>query len=191
MGQWNLGSAWASGNKPAGNRTSTLVKFDNRFDGSEDPIVVSWLTGFSLGHDSPWRVKTYVTDISPFKFVLHLETGHDTDIRDATVTWVAIPRGKEGMIAGSFYLDGATGAQHAGKSMIDFQQANFQVAPSVMMAISGFDFEHGHNLRLRVSNSSLTKDGMVGHLDSWLDSTMNMAAGAYVAIGGPSVDLED
>lgn len=187
MGQWDLNSStWRSKTKPTGGKTSTFIKFDQRFDGREAPIVVAWFTGLSLGKDSPWRVKTYVTDASPFKFQLHVEAGSETDLRNATVTWLAIPAGKEGITAGFFCTDDIPGPENAGA--IDFSPAGFRSAPSMMMAICGIDFECGHNLRLRVSHSSLTRDGMVWHLDSWLDSLMNMATGIYVAVGGPNVD---
>ncbi|KAM0552603.1 hypothetical protein ACHAPJ_007700 [Fusarium lateritium] len=189
IGQWDLASTWSSKAKPAGGKTSTSIKFDQRFDGGQAPIVVAWFTGLSLGKDSPWCVKTYVTDVSPFKFQLHVEAGRDTDLRDAMVTWVAIPAGKEGITAGSFCTDDIPGSENAGT--IDFSHSGFQSAPAMMMAISGIDFECGHNLRLRVSHSSLTKDGMVWHLDSWLDSVLNTATGIYVAVGGPNVDYED
>lgn len=193
MGQWDLASAWASGAKakPFNGqiRTSTSIRFDQRFDGGEAPIVVAWFTGLGLGKDSPWRVKTYATDVSPFKFQLHIEAGSDTDLRDATVTWVAIAAGKEGITAGSFCTDDIPGEENAGT--VDFSNDGFQAAPTVMMAISGLDFECGRNLRLRVSHSSLSKDGMVWHLDSWLNSALNTATGTYVAVGGPNVDYED
>ncbi|KAF4983329.1 hypothetical protein FZEAL_1236 [Fusarium zealandicum] len=189
MGQWDLASAWAAKGSPAKQKTSTSIRFDKRFDGGRPPLVMAWFTGLSLGKDSPWRVKTYASDISPFKFQLHIDAGTDTDLRDATVTWVAIPAGKEGITAGSFCTDDIPGAENAGP--VDFSGAGFRAAPSVMMAICGLDFECGRNLRLRVSNSSLSKDGMVWHLDSWLDSSFNTATGAYIAVGGPQIDYED
>jgi hypothetical protein len=189
MGQWNLASTWSEKGKPAGGKTSTTIKFDTRFEGGEAPIVVAWFSGLSLGKDAGWRVKTYATNPSPFKFQLHIEAIGDTDLRDATVAWVAIPAGKEGITAGTFSTDDIPGTDNAGP--VDFSQARFQAAPAIMMAISGLDFECGRNLRLRVSNSDLTKDGMVWHLDSWLNSAMNTATGSYVAVGGPKIDDED
>ncbi|KAF5970197.1 metalloprotease [Fusarium coicis] len=189
VGLWDIASTWSSKGKPVGGKTSTSIKFDQRFKGRQAPIVVAWFTGLSLGKDSPWRVKTYVTDVSPFKFQLHVEAGPDTDLRDATVNWVGIPAGKEGITAGSFCTDDILGSENAGAT--DFAHAGFQSAPAMIMAISGIDFECGHNLRLRVSHSSLAKDGMVWYLDSWLDFVLNTATGVYVAVGGPNVDYEN
>lgn len=185
-GQWNLASAWSDKGQPSQSKTSTTIKFDKRFDEGEAPIVVAWFSGLSLGKDAAWRVKTYVTNASPFKFQLHVEAAADTDLRDATVTWVAIPASKEGITAGTFCTDDIPGPENAGQ--IDFSHAKFEAAPAVMMAISGLDFECGRNLRLRVSHSDLTKDSMVWRLDSWLNSAMNTATGTYVALGGPKVD---
>ncbi|KAF5246292.1 hypothetical protein FAUST_1409 [Fusarium austroamericanum] len=188
IGQWDLTPELISKAKPSGAKISASIKFDQRFDRSEMPIVVAWFTGLSLGKDSPWRVKTYITGISQFKFQLHVEAGSDTDLRGATVTWLAIPAGKEGIIAGSFCTDDIPGPENAGT--INFSQAGFQSAPAVMMAICGLDFECGRNLRLRASHSALTKEGMVWHLDSWLDSVLNTATGVYVAVGGLNIDDE-
>lgn len=189
MGQWDLASTWSEKGKPTGGKTSTTIKFDTRFEGGEAPIVVAWFSGLSLGKDAGWRVKTYANNPSPFKFQLHVEAIGDTDLRNATVAWVAIPAGKEGITAGTFSTDDIPGTDNAGP--VDFSHSKFQAAPAIMMAISGLDFECGRNLRLRVSNSDLTKDGMVWHLDSWLNSAMNTATGSYVAIGGPKIDDED
>ncbi|KAL7934013.1 metalloprotease [Trichoderma chlorosporum] len=186
IGQWNLASTWSDKGQTSRGKTSTTVKFDTAYEAGEDPIVVAWFSGLSLGKDAGWRVKTYVTNASRFKFQLHVEAMSDTDLRDATVTWVAIPASKEGITAGIFCTDDIPGPENAGN--IDFSHAKFEAAPAVMMAISGLDFECGRNLRLRVSHSDLSKDGMVWRLDSWLNSAMNTATGAYVALGGPKVD---
>ncbi|KAM0276436.1 hypothetical protein ACHAQH_006741 [Verticillium albo-atrum] len=169
-----------------GLKVSTVIKYDTRFEGGRAPTVIAWFSGLSLGKESAWRLKTYVSEVSPFKFKLNVEAGPDTDLRGATVTWVAFPADKEGITGGTFCTDDIPGPENAG--VIDFSNAGFQVAPAVMMAISGFDFENGHNLRLRVSNSGVAKDQMVWHLDSWLDSAMNTATGAYVAVCPPNVD---
>ncbi|KAK3326666.1 metalloprotease [Apodospora peruviana] len=186
MGEWDAASAWASGGKPSSAKTSTNIKFNMPFEAGEAPVVIAWFSGLSLGKDSAWRVKTYVTEASRFKFKLHVETSPDTDLRGAKVTWVAFPTGKQGITGGAFCTDDVPGAENAG--VVDFSGAGFQAAPAVMMAISGLDFEAGHNLRLRVSNSMLSKESMTWHLDTWLDSALNTATGAYVAICAPNVE---
>ncbi len=187
MGEWDVASAWADG-KPSSTKTSTSIRFDERFEAGEAPTVVAWFSGLSLGKDSAWRVKTYVTEASAFKFKLHIEASPDTDLRGAKVAWVAFPAGKQGITGGTFCTDDIPGAENAGE--VDFSGAGFQAAPGVMLAISGLDFECGHNLRLRVSHSALSKDSMTWHLDSWLDSAFNTATGAYVAICAPNADDE-
>ncbi|KAF3354591.1 hypothetical protein VdG1_07381 [Verticillium dahliae VDG1] len=167
-------------------KLSTIIKYDARFEGGAAPTVVAWFSGLSLGKNSAWRLKTHVSEASPFKFRLNLEVGADTDLRGATITWVAFPADKEGITGGTFCTDDVPGSENAGT--VDFSGAGFQVAPAIMMAISGFDFENGHNLRLRVSHSCVNKDSMMWHLDSWLDSALNTATGAYVAVCPPNVD---
>lgn len=187
LGEWDAASAWVDG-KPSTAKTSTTIKFDTPFEAGDAPVVVAWFSGLHLGKDSAWRVKTYVTDASRFKFKLHVEASPDTDLKGAKVAWVAFPAGKQGITGGTFCTDDVPGAENAG--VIDFSAAGFQAAPAVMMAISGLDFECGHNLRLRVSHSMLSKDAMTWHLDSWLDSALNTATGAYVAICAPNVEDE-
>ncbi|KAK0618938.1 metalloprotease [Immersiella caudata] len=165
------------------NTLSTTIKFPYRFDGGEAPTVLAFLSELKMSKDHPWRVKTYITDASPFKFKLHLDIGPGTDLRGATVTWVAFPASKQGMLGGTFATDDIPGPENAG--VVDFSKARFHMAPAVMMAISGLDFENGRNLRLRISHSGLSNGGMAWHLDSLGDSLMNTATGVFVAVCPP------
>lgn len=151
--------------------------------------MVCWFSGLSLGKDSAWRIKTYATDASQFKFRLHVDATPDTDLRGARVTWVAFPREKEGYASGTFCTDDIPGPENTGT--IEFNNQNvdgkgFETTPQLMMAISGLDFESGHNLRLRLSSSAISKTSLTWHMDSWLDSVMNSATGSYVAICAPT-----
>ncbi len=191
VGEFDLASAWASGGSGGSGRpqlqTTATIEFPERMSASDAPVVVCWFSALNLGKDAAWRVKTCATDASPFRFRLHVGSSADTDLRGARVTWVAFPRGKEGIVGGTFNTDDIPGLQNSGTLAFP-EDCGFEAPPQLMMAVSGLDFECGHNLRLRVSNSEVTSAGLTWHLDSWLDSSLNTATGAYVAICAPKVE---
>ncbi|KAK0734604.1 hypothetical protein B0T26DRAFT_746490 [Lasiosphaeria miniovina] len=169
-GQWDIASAWgANGGKKSPSsllKTSTTIKFDERFpDSAAPPTVLAWFYRLSLGKDAAWRVKTTPR----------------TRARSSSGC-----TGGTNIAGGSFCTDDIPGPENAG--VVDFSAAAYRAAPAVTMAISGLEYECGRNLRLRVSHSSLSKDAMTWHLDSWLGSAMNTATGVYVAVCPPVID---
>jgi hypothetical protein len=136
-----------------------------------------------MDQHSPWSIKAYPTRISPISFALNIDAGPQTILLGAQISWVAFPTRKEGMVGGTVSTGDTPKSQNFGH--INFGQGAFPTSPQLMMAISGFDYESGHNLRLRLSHSDVTKDGFNWHLDSWLDSIMKSATTSYIAIHPP------
>lgn len=182
VGQFDIASAWTNGIPKK--KTSTTIKFPERFYSDGPPIVVCWITSFSMDHGCPWSLKTYPTGVTPIRFTLNVDAGQETELRGAQISWVAFSQRKEGMVGGTFSTGETVSKQNAGH--VDFDQGAFPSPPQLMMALSGFDYESGHNLRLRLSHSDVTKDGFNWHLDSWLDSVMKSATASYVAIHPPN-----
>lgn len=180
-GQFDVTSAWQDGKKQA--QTERSIRFPQRFDNGP-PVVVCWFSALDLGQDSRWKVNTYVTDISRSSFTIHVDADPATDLRGASVTWVAFRRGKEGMAGGSFSSGDIEGLKSTGN--VEFE-GKFDTDPHIMMALSGLDFENGHNLRLRLSSSRLEKSGFTWNLDTWLDSVMHGATGSFIAISQPEM----
>lgn len=159
--------------------TVESIKFPQSFTDGESPIVVCWFSTLSMGKDNPWRVKTYTTDASPYKFRLHIEHGADTDLRGAMVSWIAFPRLKQGVTGGVFATDDVPGRVTFDEGVV------FEKAPQMVMGISALDYENGANLRMRLSSMDVDAKGWDWRMDSWGDSRFNTAAGAYVAIAAP------
>ena len=171
-----------------GQKVVQHIRFAQRFDGNDPPAVAVWLTALDLDKDSPWRLRTYATDITPFGFSLHVDALDATLLYSATVTCIAFPADKEGWHSGSFDTSSTRSRdvpQHENLGRVEFPEGKFQTPPQVMMAISGLDYENGHNLRLRLSSSAVGKEGLTWHLDSWMDSVMKGAEGAFVAVAPP------
>lgn len=181
-GQFDIRSAWKDGKEQT--KTEETIRFPQGFD-NNPPVVVCWFSALDLGQDSRWKVNTYVTDISRFSFTIHVDADPETDLRGARATWVAFRRGKEGMAGGSFSSGDIQGLKSTGN--VEFE-GKFVTEPQIMMALSGLDFENGHNLRLRLSSSRLEKSGFTWNLDTWLDSVMHGATGSFIAISQPKVN---
>jgi hypothetical protein len=173
-----------------GTRTTAAIKFPESFIGQEPPIVICWFSALHMGKDAPWRIKTYPTDISTYKFRLNIDRAAETDLRGATVSWVAFPRLKQGITGGFFSTDEIPGPENAGRVEFD-GEVGFKTGPQIVMGLNGLDFENGANLRIRLSSAKVDAKGWDWRLDSWSDSKMNSATGSYVAIAAPEVDASE
>jgi hypothetical protein len=160
------------------------INFESRFNSNDPPTVVAWLQGFEFAKaDGPWKLKTYATDATPFKFKLSLETGSGgAEFRSAKVTYIAFPRGKENVAAGTFSTDDVPGLENTGSIVFEQGAAAFATPPQLLTCVSGVDFGAGHGIRLRLSRSVVSTTGFGWTFDSWADSVFNSATATYVAI---------
>lgn len=183
-------------------KNTQAIKFDDRFDGEEPPKVVVWFSALNMSKDYRWCVNTHVSKVSPFGFSVHVDVGDDTQLYSTQVTWIAYPSTKDQIYSGTFStselrnpcLDPLRNensnsitfpADVFGGSGVDFNEGEEDgkvVVPQLMMAISGLDFQTGHNLRCRLSSDGVTARGFTWHLDSWMDTVMYEARGSYVAL---------
>ncbi|KAL8949955.1 MAG: hypothetical protein Q9183_007560, partial [Haloplaca sp. 2 TL-2023] len=70
--------------------------------------------------------------------------------------------------------------QQDNTATVNFDRS-FEDTPRLAMALSGFDYDHSKNLRLRLSTSAVTETGVTWHLQSWADSVMYSASASYFA----------
>ncbi|KAL8950020.1 MAG: hypothetical protein Q9222_003914 [Ikaeria aurantiellina] len=143
---------------------------------------VSKRINFAHPFDGP--PKTFATDIDAKGFTGHIETWDDSVLYQAGITWLAYPGNHPGVASGAFSTDdirSSTKPQLENSATIKFQGAKFNKTPKVAMALTGLDYDHSKNLRLRLSTSAVTKDAMTWHLQSWSDSRMYRASASYFA----------
>lgn len=183
-------------------KITQTIRFDDRFDGEDPPKVVVWFSALNMSKDYRWSVNTHVSKVSPFGFSVHVDIGDDTQLYSTQVTWIAYPATKERIHSGTFSTSelrnpGLDPPRNENSNSITFpadvfggsgadvhegEEEEKVLVPQLMMAISGLDFQAGHNLRCRLSSDRVTARGFTWHLDSWMDTVMYEARGSYVAL---------
>ncbi|KAL8710770.1 MAG: hypothetical protein Q9220_004788 [cf. Caloplaca sp. 1 TL-2023] len=166
-------------------QVSKRINFQHPFDG-QPPKVLCWLTTMDMSKDRNFRIKTFATDIDAKGFTAHIETWDDSILYQAGITWLAYPGNHPNVASGSF---GTDDIRHADKPQLENSATikfaagggKFDKTPKLAMALTGFDYDHSKNLRLRLSTSAVTKEAMTWHLQAWGDSRMFRGSASYFA----------
>ncbi|KAL8804061.1 MAG: hypothetical protein Q9182_002774 [Xanthomendoza sp. 2 TL-2023] len=161
---------------------SKRINFPRAFQG-KPPKVLCWLTMVDMAQDRNWRIKAFATDVDPTGFTAHIDTWGDSILYQATMTWLAYPADQPNVASGLFTTEDVrpwNKPQQENTKTIGYGR-NFDRTPKVAMALTGFDYDHTKNLRLRVSTSAVTKEAMTWHLQAWGDSIMYRASASYFA----------
>ena len=163
-------------------KTSHRIEFENPYPCP--PKVIVWLNELDMAQGKNWRVWATATGVTATGFTLHLDSWADTLIYSATAAWIAYPSDKAGVVSGSY----GTGdvrppdkPQLANSGRVDFPCGAFQQAPTVLIAFNEMDINAGHNLRLKLSADSVSKDGFNWHIDSWADTILYDGGASYIA----------
>ncbi|KAL8867951.1 MAG: hypothetical protein Q9174_005323 [Haloplaca sp. 1 TL-2023] len=158
-------------------QNSKRINFAKPFEG-QPPKIVLWLTKVDMAKDKNWRIKSYTTDVDNKGFTVHIDSWDDTIMYQAALTWLAYPANQPNVASGTFSTDDKP--QQDNTATANFEK-KFEDTPRLAMALSGFDYDHTKNLRLRLSTSAVTETGVTWHLQSWADSVMYRASASYFA----------
>lgn len=162
-------------------KNSKRITFAQTFQ--EAPTVICWLTAVDMDNQHNWRCRTYATDINTHGFKVHIDTWGDTIMYQAGMNWLAHPGNQPNVASGFLSTDDFRSWKNPQKdntATVNFKPI-FNKTPKLIMALSGFDYDHSKNMRLRLSTSSVTPTAMTWHLQAWADSIMYQASASYFA----------
>ena len=163
-------------------KTSRQITFERAY--LSPPKVIVWLNSLDLASGKGWRVSATATDVTPTGFTLHIDSWSDTVIYSAAAAWIAYPSDKAGVVSGSYSTSDVRPwdkPQLYNSGRADFPRGAFQRTPTVLFALNELDIDPGHNLRLRLAVSSVSKDGLDWHVDSWWDTILYSASASFIA----------
>lgn len=160
-------------------QNSRQIVFSRPYDAP--PCVVVWLSGFEMQSNNYWRVKAYATDVTANGFTINVDTWDDTVLLSGMATWVAYTAGMPGVCSGSFSTHpGGPKRSHSGYEK--FGNGVFETCPRTVVALNKMDVSCSRFLRLRVKASEVTVQGMRWNLEGWVDTDVNSAGAAYIAL---------
>lgn len=148
------------------------------------PKVIVWLNQLDMDKTHNWRVKTYVSDVSTTGFSLHIDTWGDTILYSGNATWIAHPANRTNIASGTYNTGDVrpwNQPQQVNGKAITFDKT-FETAPRVFSALNYLDIANTANLRVKMSQTSITSKGMTWNLDCWGDTTLYSAGASYLAV---------
>lgn len=164
-------------------QTSRRIKFDRSYGAA--PSIVVWLNQLDMEIGRNWRVKAYATDIDAHGFTIHIDTWADSILWSASASWIAYPAGKPGVASGRYSTEDMrpwNQPQLFNAGRADFPEGAFEGPPKVLIALNSLDMDQAHNLRVKLSADSVSKNGMNWHIDAWADTVLYMAGASYIAL---------
>jgi hypothetical protein len=144
---------------------------------------VVWLNQLNMSNSANWRIKVNATDISRTGFTLHVDTWAESVLYSAGVTWIAHSADNLDIASGTIDtgdIRPEDQPQPSNSKMINFPHS-FGTTPRVTVALNYIDMSHSTNLSISATTTNVTPTGMTWHLDSWSDTTLYNARGAYIA----------
>jgi hypothetical protein len=153
---------------------------------NEEPNVVVWLSALDLDKGHNWRVKAYATNVTASGFDLNIDTWADTILYSAAASWVAYPKGRDGVASGrvsSSELREWYPPQNLDIKKVKFPAKLFDREPKVFLAISELDLDSSTNLRVKVSADKIDEFGFVWRAESWDDSSIYNVGADWIAFG--------
>jgi hypothetical protein len=153
---------------------------------TDTPNILVWLSAIDLDKGHNWRVKAYATNVTSSGFDLNIDTWADTIMFSATASWVAYPKGREGVangrVSSSELRDWYPPSAQDSKK-VKFPAKVFDREPKVFLAISELDLDSSNNLRVKVSADKIDASGFVWRAESWGDSSMFNVGVDWIAFG--------
>ncbi|KAH7264607.1 metalloprotease [Fusarium solani] len=153
---------------------------------TEGPNVLVWLSALDFDNGHNWRVRAKATNVTPSGFDLDIETWEDTKLYSATASWVAYPKGREGVVSGrvsSSELRNWFPPSASDSKKVKFPAKSFDRTPKTFLAISELDIDSSTNLRVKVRADKVDANGFIWRAESWEDSKMYNVGVDWIAFG--------
>ncbi|KAF4467213.1 metalloprotease [Fusarium albosuccineum] len=131
---------------------------------TESPNVLVWLSALDLDRGHNWRVRAKATNVTASGFDLDIETWADTKLYSATASWVAYPKGREGVVNGrvsSGELRNWFPPSASDSRKVKFPARSFDRAPKIFLAISELGLDLSTNLRVKASADRIDASGFI------------------------------
>jgi hypothetical protein len=167
-------------------KTTRQIAFPQGYNAP--PNVILWLNVLDVTSQESWRFQASADDITPEHFVVNLNTWGDSYLSSARVSWIAFPSDRRNFASGWFSTDQLQPWQRPQQKFtqnVRFDRP-FSKTPHVAVALNGVDFGVQANLRVQVVAVDITTTGFAWQINSWGDSVLYYAGGAYVATLDPN-----
>lgn len=190
-------AGYSSPNEPMAHHKQT-VKFRRSF--TSPPEVVLWIRGFFIGPGLDCKLRVSAHNVTANSFRLHIDAGGETKLYRAIATWIAYPKGKQGVFSGiaeakKFTPWPAQKDNTSGYSeVIDLSDQKEEQSCNaskfhVYSGISSFDFNATNTVRLHTKavklddiDDPIRENSFRVNIETWNNSICNGASASYLAV---------
>ncbi|KAH0153740.1 hypothetical protein KCU86_g21141, partial [Aureobasidium melanogenum] len=139
--------------------------------------------------DRNYRIRAYATDVSRKGFTAHIDTWGDSLLYGGAMCWIAFPKRKRYVQAGSFQTGDVRSWSNPipeTSSQVKFEEGVFKShrpAPTVLCALNFIDMAGNADLRVSVDVNDVDTQGFRWSLKTFEDSTLYAAGASWIALG--------
>ncbi|KAG9546347.1 hypothetical protein KCU61_g9122, partial [Aureobasidium melanogenum] len=156
----------------------------------DDCEVICWLNRIDMASgDRNYRIRAYATDVSRKGFTAHIDTWGDSLLYGGAMCWIAFPKRKRYVQAGSFQTGDVRSWSNPipeTSSQVKFEEGVFKShrpAPTVLCALNFIDMAGNADLRVSVDVNDVDTQGFRWSLKTFEDSTLYAAGASWIALG--------
>ncbi|KAM0321787.1 hypothetical protein ACHAQA_009883 [Verticillium albo-atrum] len=149
------------------------------------------LKKLDLGNAANIRVRAAADRVSEEEFVLNVDSWADTQLFNATPTWIEFSAADSAYEVGEFKtLDNRALGKLASPDgdgicrdteHFDFPEDKFAEPPNILVWLSALDLDRANNWRVRAKVNNVTSTGFDLVIESWADTKLYSAAASWVA----------
>ncbi|KAJ2912584.1 hypothetical protein MD484_g7824, partial [Candolleomyces efflorescens] len=184
---WQCGVFNSQDTKTFDRSSEHRINFSKPFEDAP-PMVFVCFSGLDL--TGKWNARVYATNVDPAGFTIAIincgeEGGLASRLISAAVNWIAVPASdvmkKKNVWIGGFATGRRENVFDSEGGHVDFR-FTFKRTPKVFVGLRQFSAGNERNLRLRVTKSSITTQGMDWNISKWDDTLLYSAGANFIAV---------
>lgn len=173
---------WGTLDTYAEKAKSKKVQFEGCYAVPPTVVVFFWYLDLISSAES-WRVAAYAQDVTTTGFTVGARTWEGSKIYGVGVNWIAVPADSKQFRAGTYStreLHPWNEPDQKHSSSIAFS-SSIRDKPTVFTALNLIDMPTSADLRIELTQDTISGKGFDWHIDAWGDTEINVAEAAYVA----------
>ena len=145
------------------------------------PTVAWGLSAVDMGKETNQRVTSYVDNLQPGGFKIHVDTWGDAKFYYGSTNWFY--PGDCDYQTGSFSTEEDhpyTKDQQKTTKKVQFSRP-YAATPNVVVWLTAYDIKAGTNIRVKTNADNITGNGFDLHVDTWDDTRLYSAKASWIA----------
>ncbi|CAH0032818.1 unnamed protein product [Clonostachys rhizophaga] len=151
------------------------------------PRIAVGLKSLDIGNSGHIRIRAQAVEVTEDEFVVNVDTWMDTQLFNATATWIEFGPEDSDYQVGEFNTRSSQPPQpdenevRRYRKHFSFSSGTYSEPPNVVVWLSALDIDKSRNYRVRALARNCTATGFDLDIESWLDTILYSATASWVA----------